>query len=166
MKHAFSGVSLNLGRFMIERMRKACKLEKINLPYGNIITSLVRKKGIWSSRNKADKVKSRDQAIYLASLPKMGYKLDGETFVKTPKVAPRKKTSLPTHLEASSSQFSNEMLFNLFMRIDGKLTDQGVRMLKIEEKLTELENVLKEKEKPPSEPAAADTSATPSLAEG
>ncbi|EOY03451.1 Uncharacterized protein TCM_018529 [Theobroma cacao] len=165
MEHAFSGVSLNLGRFMIERMKGACRLEKINLPYRNIITSLVPKKGIWSYRYEADKVKSRDQAIYLGSLPKMVYKLDEETFVKTPKVDPGKETSLHAHFEASSSQFSNEMLFNLLMRIDGKLTGQGVRMLKIEEKLAELETVLKEKGKIPSEPAVADTSVTPSLAE-
>ncbi|WRX28299.1 hypothetical protein QQP08_020786 [Theobroma cacao] len=107
MEHAFSGVLLNLGKFMIGRMRGARRLENINLPYRNIITSLVQKKGIWSSRYEADKVKSRDQAIYLGSLPKMRYKLDGETFVKAPKVAPRKETSLPTHPEASSSQFSN-----------------------------------------------------------
>lgn len=65
MEHAFSGVSLNLGRFMIERMRGVCRLEKINLPYGNIITSLVQKKGIWSLRFEINKVKSRDQTIYL-----------------------------------------------------------------------------------------------------
>ncbi|KAK6267995.1 hypothetical protein QUC31_012155 [Theobroma cacao] len=57
VEHAFSGVALNLGRFMIERMRGACRLEKINLPYGKIITSLVQKKGIWSSRYEVDKVK-------------------------------------------------------------------------------------------------------------
>ncbi|WRX14565.1 hypothetical protein QQP08_007052 [Theobroma cacao] len=41
MEHAFNGNPLNLGRFMIERMKGACRLEKINLPYGNIITALV-----------------------------------------------------------------------------------------------------------------------------
>ncbi|WRX08842.1 hypothetical protein QQP08_001329 [Theobroma cacao] len=46
MEHAFDGVSLYLGRFMIEKMRSACRLDKVNLPYGNVITSLVQKKGI------------------------------------------------------------------------------------------------------------------------
>ncbi|WRX10466.1 Reverse transcriptase [Theobroma cacao] len=86
MEHAFSGVALNLGKFMIERMRGACRLEKINLPYEDIVTSLVQNKGIWSFRYEADKVKIRDQAIYLGSLPKMGYKLNGERYIKTPKL--------------------------------------------------------------------------------
>ncbi|WRX09989.1 hypothetical protein QQP08_002476 [Theobroma cacao] len=95
MEHAFNGSPLNLGRFMIERMREVYQLEKINLPYGNIITSLVQKKGIWSFRYELDKVKSRDQAIYLGSLLKMRYKLDREKFVKTPKVTPGGKSFLP-----------------------------------------------------------------------
>ncbi|EOY31710.1 Uncharacterized protein TCM_038800 [Theobroma cacao] len=164
MEHAFSGVSLNLGRFMIERMRGVCRLEKINFPYGNIITSLVQKKGIWSSRYEADKVQSKDQAIYLGSLPKMGYKLDGERFVKTPKAGPGKESSLTTQPKVAPSQVLNEVIFNLLMRIYGKLTDQRARMQKIEEKVTELENVLQEKRKMQSEPAAADTSTTPSIA--
>ncbi|EOY00268.1 Uncharacterized protein TCM_010097 [Theobroma cacao] len=109
-----------------------------------------------------DLVKSKDQAIYLGSLPKMGYKLDGEKYVKTPKAPSGKESSLIAQPETVSSQFSNEILFTLLMRMDGKLTDQGVRMLKIEEKLVELEKVLKEKGKMPIEPAATDTSATPS----
>ncbi|WRX31618.1 Reverse transcriptase [Theobroma cacao] len=44
MEHAFNGMSLNLGRFMIEKMRSACRFDKVNLPYGNVITSLVQKK--------------------------------------------------------------------------------------------------------------------------
>ncbi|EOX93840.1 Uncharacterized protein TCM_002789 [Theobroma cacao] len=135
MEHAFNGAPLNLGRFMIQRMRGVCRLEKINLPYGNIITSLVQKKGICSSRYESDKVKSRDQAIYLGSLPKMGYKLDGEKFVKTSKVTLRGESFLP-----------------------------AVRMQKIEEKLAELKKVLKEKGKMPTEPAATDTSTTTSPA--
>ncbi|XP_017984324.1 PREDICTED: uncharacterized protein LOC108663620 [Theobroma cacao] len=94
----------------------------------------------------------------------MGYKLDGETFVKTPKVALRKKASLPAHPEVSLSQFSNEMLFNLLMRINGKLTNQAVRMEKIEGKMAESEKMLEEKGKMPIEPTAVDSSVTPSLA--
>ncbi|WRX27888.1 hypothetical protein QQP08_020375 [Theobroma cacao] len=63
MEHAFNGVSLNLGRFMIEKMRSACRLDKVNLPYGNVITSLVQKKGIWAKRYDMNLVKTRDQAI-------------------------------------------------------------------------------------------------------
>lgn len=88
-------------------------------------------------------VKNRDQAIYLGSLTKMGYKMDGEKFTKTPKVS-----TIPTPTEAPSSYFSSEMIFNLLMRIDGKLTNQGARLQKIEEKIAELENELKGKEKP------------------
>ncbi|EOY09214.1 Uncharacterized protein TCM_024623 [Theobroma cacao] len=164
MEHAFNGAPLNLGKFMIERMRGVYRLEKINLSYGNMITSLVQKKEIWSSRYELDKVKSRDQAIYLGSLPKMGYKLDGEKFVKTPKVTLGGESSLPAQLEAAPSQLSNEMVFNLLMRMDGKLTNQAVRMQKIEEKLVELKNVLKEKGKMPHKLTATDISATSSPA--
>ncbi|WRX30248.1 Reverse transcriptase [Theobroma cacao] len=156
MEHAFNGVALNIGKFMIEKMRGACKLDKVNLPYGNVITSLVKKKGVWAKRYEMDMVKTRDQAIYYGSLIKMGYKLDGEKFTKTPEVF-----AIPAPTEGPSSQFSSEMIFNLLMRIDGKLTDQGARLQKIEEKLAELENELKEKEKP-SKPTAVDSSETPS----
>ncbi|WRX25991.1 hypothetical protein QQP08_018478 [Theobroma cacao] len=43
MEHAFNAAPLNLGRFMIKRMRGACQIDKVNLPYGNIISSLVKK---------------------------------------------------------------------------------------------------------------------------
>ncbi|WRX14200.1 Reverse transcriptase domain - like 10 [Theobroma cacao] len=156
MEHAFNGVALNVGKFMIEKMRGACKLEKINLHYGNVITSLVQKKGVRAKRYEFDMVKNKDQTIYLGSLPKMGYKLDGEKFTKTPKVS-----AIPAPTKAPSSQFSSEMIFNLLMRIDRKLTDQGAKLWKIEEKITELENELKGKEKP-SEPAIAVSFETPS----
>ncbi|EOY19188.1 Uncharacterized protein TCM_044066 [Theobroma cacao] len=95
MEHAFSGTPLNLGRFMIERTTRVCRGDKINLPYGNVITYLVQKKGIWRSRYQMDSVKSRDQAFYLGSLPKMGYKLDGKRYVKTPKATSGKEFSFP-----------------------------------------------------------------------
>lgn len=50
------------------------------------------------------------------------------------------------------------------MRMDGKLIDQGARLLKIEEKLAKLENEVKEKEQIPSELTVADSSKTPSAA--
>ncbi|XP_017972719.1 PREDICTED: uncharacterized protein LOC108661215 [Theobroma cacao] len=109
-----------------------------------------------------DLVKTRDQAIHYGSLVKMGYVLDGERFIKTSKIGPRKEHSLPTQSEGASSRFSNEVIFNLLMRIDGKLTDQGEKLQKVEEKITELENKLKEKESMPSEPVAADNSTTSS----
>ncbi|WRX13590.1 Reverse transcriptase [Theobroma cacao] len=115
-------------------------------------------------RYEADKVKTRDQAIYLGSLPKMGYKLDGERYIKTPKVGLGKESSLLAQPEAAPSQFSNEVIFNLLMRIDGKLIDQGARIQKIEERLIEMENKMKGKEKMPSELATTDSSTTPSLA--
>ncbi|EOY19423.1 Uncharacterized protein TCM_044513 [Theobroma cacao] len=62
MKHAFNGTPLNLGRFMVKRMRRACIKDKINLPYGNIITSLVQKKGIWCSKYETDKQYKKDIA--------------------------------------------------------------------------------------------------------
>ncbi|WRX29158.1 hypothetical protein QQP08_021645 [Theobroma cacao] len=132
MEHAFNGVSLNLERFMIEKMRSAYRLDKVNPSYGNVITSLVQKKGIWAKRYDMDLVKTRDQAIYYGSLIKMG--------------------------------FSNEMIFNLLIRIDGKLTDQGVNLQKMEDKITELENKLKEKENMGSEPVATDSFAISSTA--
>ncbi|EOY32381.1 Uncharacterized protein TCM_040266 [Theobroma cacao] len=109
-------------------------------------------------------VKTRDQAIYFGSLSKMGYKLDGERFIKTLKAGPRKESTLPAQLEGVLSQFSNKIIFNLLMRIDGKLTNQGAIIQKIEERLTEIERAMKEKEKMSSEPAVADTSVTPSNA--
>ncbi|WRX08785.1 hypothetical protein QQP08_001272 [Theobroma cacao] len=164
MEHAFNKVPLNLGRFMIEKMRSACKLDKVNLPYGNVITSLVQKNGIWAKRYDLDLVKTRDQAIYYGSLVKMGYILDGERFIKIPKIGPRKEHSLPAQPEEAPSRFSNEVIFNLLMMINGKLTDQGDKIQKIEEKITELENKLKEKESIPSELVVADNSATSSIA--
>ncbi|WRX24196.1 zinc finger protein [Theobroma cacao] len=164
MEHAFNGVYLNMGRYMIEKMRSACRLDKVNLPYGNVITFLVQNKGIWAKMYDMDLVKPRDQTIYYGSLVKMGYVLDGERFIKTPKAGIRKEHSLLAQPEKASFIFSNEVIFNLLIRIDGKLTNQGEKLQKIEEKIIELENKLKKKENIPSEPVVADNSATSSTA--
>ncbi|XP_017976403.1 PREDICTED: altered inheritance of mitochondria protein 21-like [Theobroma cacao] len=145
-------------------MRSACRLDKVNLPYGNVITSCVQKKEIWEKSYHMDLVKTKDHAIYYGSLVKMGYILDGERFIKTPKTGPRKKHNLPAQPKEAPSRFSNEVIFNLLMRIDGKLTDQGENIQKIEERVTKLENKLKEKENMPSEPMAVNSSATSSTA--
>ncbi|WRX15309.1 Reverse transcriptase [Theobroma cacao] len=124
MEHAFNGVSLNLGRFMIEKMRSAYRLDKVNLPCGNVITSLVQKKGIWAKKYDINLVKTRDQAIYYGNLIKKGYVLDGEKFLKTSKTGPRKNHNLPAQPEEAPFRFSNEIIFNLLMRID----EQGTKV--------------------------------------
>ncbi|WRX11770.1 hypothetical protein QQP08_004257 [Theobroma cacao] len=46
MEHASNAAPINLGQFMIERMRRAYRIDKVNLSYGNTITKLVKKKGM------------------------------------------------------------------------------------------------------------------------
>ncbi|WRX11365.1 hypothetical protein QQP08_003852 [Theobroma cacao] len=62
MEHAFNGVALNMGRLIIEKMRGACKLDKVNLPYGNVITSLVQKKESGSRKDSHPGVKQPTKA--------------------------------------------------------------------------------------------------------
>ncbi|WRX22572.1 hypothetical protein QQP08_015059 [Theobroma cacao] len=110
MEHAFNVALLNFGQFMIEKMRGPYQIDKVNLPYGYIITSLVTKKRIWSSRYELDQVKSKDQAIYLGSLPKMRYKLkELESVTKekgksatTPAVEDTSATASPTPVEQAT----------------------------------------------------------------
>ncbi|WRX23084.1 Reverse transcriptase [Theobroma cacao] len=85
--------------------------------------------------------------------------LNGKEFVIT-------ATDLGNLLKIESEDGDYEMPENYdpTSLIDGKLTDQGVRMQKIEKKLAKLENVLKEKGKMPSEHVVANTFATPSPA--
>ncbi|XP_021297276.1 uncharacterized protein LOC110426385 [Herrania umbratica] len=109
-----------------------------------------------------DQVRRRDQAIYLGSLPKMGYKLYGETFVKTSKDAQRDEQATSDQATTTPSQISNEMILNLLMRIDGKLIDQSAKIEKIEEKLQELENLMKNKRKSPLGSTTKHASTTPS----
>ncbi|WRX20682.1 Reverse transcriptase [Theobroma cacao] len=73
-----------------------------------------------------------------------------------------KRIQLACSTRGSIIQILNEVIFNIFLRIEGKLTDQGERLQNIEEKIIKLENDLKKKEKEPFKLVAADTSATPS----
>lgn len=94
----------------------------------------------------------------------MGFKLEGEKFIKTPKDTSRDENPTSAQTKATPSQISNEMILNLLMRIDGKLTDQSARIQKIEDNLQELGNLMKEKGKSPFGPTTEDLSAAPSLA--
>lgn len=89
IEFALNATYLNLGSFIVERMKGTCHGEKISLAYGNIITSLVRKKGIWSLRYQVDKVKNKDQPISFGWSTKNGIQTRRRKFMKTPKDIPR-----------------------------------------------------------------------------
>ncbi|XP_021299993.1 uncharacterized protein LOC110428491 [Herrania umbratica] len=110
-----------------------------------------------------DQVKSKDQTIYLGSLPKMGYKMYGEKFFKTSRDTQKDEQATPIQRTTTPSQNSNEMILNILMRIDEKLTDQYARIEKIEENLQDLGNLMKDKKKSPSSPTPEHTPAAPSL---
>lgn len=80
----------------------------------------------------------------------MGYKLELNEFIKTLKgiVAHSRMDTFSTPFSRVSQSFiQNDMIFNLLIRIDGKLTKQGEKIMKIDKKLQNLENlVFKEKE--------------------
>ncbi|XP_021289810.1 uncharacterized protein LOC110420764 [Herrania umbratica] len=95
----------------------------------------------------------------------MGYKSYGETFFKTPKGTQKGEQDTSTQARPTPSQISNEMVLNFLMRIDGKLTDQGIRIEKIEKKLQELRTLMKDKRKTPSGSTTEHAPTTPSPAE-
>ncbi|EOX94103.1 Integrase, catalytic region, Zinc finger, CCHC-type, Peptidase aspartic, catalytic-like protein [Theobroma cacao] len=184
IKQSEEGIFINQERYTHDMLKKfdVLKLKSISTPmspstkldldekgkdvdqklYRGMVGSFLylTKKGIWVKRYDMDLVKARDQAIHYGSLIKMGYVLDGDKFMKTFKSGLRKDRSVLVQLEEAPSRFSSKMIFNLLMRIDGKLTDQGVKLQKMEDKITELENKLKEKEKMASEPVVVHSSVT------
>lgn len=45
-------IPMNVGRYMIKRRKGTCASD--NLPYGNTIFLIVKKKGIWRNKYQAD----------------------------------------------------------------------------------------------------------------
>lgn len=88
----------------------------------------------------------------------MGYKFIGKEYMKLLKgkpTTPSAKTPLTPPSKANEPPVSNEMMLNLLVRIDEKLTEQAERDRKLEEKILKIEemyqnietSLLKEKEK-------------------
>lgn len=114
------------------------------MPYGNIISDLVKKKGIWRIRFQVNLRRNKDQGIFLGSVLKMGYKLENNEcikFIRGTPLPPTTETLSTLSSIVNQPPHQSVMIFNLFMRIDGKLIEQVVKITKIEEKLHQLETL-------------------------
>ncbi|EOY21501.1 Uncharacterized protein TCM_013170 [Theobroma cacao] len=145
MEAVFNEITQNVGRYMVKRIKTTTLRDKANLSYGNIITTLVKKKRIWSGRFQYDLMKNKDQGIFLGSVLKMGHKIEKNECIKITKgtpLAPSTGSHSTPFTRVSQLLLQSDMMLNLLMRIDGKLTDQAEKMEKIQEKLQQLEALL------------------------
>ncbi|EOY04707.1 Uncharacterized protein TCM_019898 [Theobroma cacao] len=75
MEAVFNEIPLNVGRYMVERIRTTTLGDKANLPCGNIFTALAKNNRIWNVRFQYNFTTNKDQGIFLGSVLKMGYKI-------------------------------------------------------------------------------------------
>ncbi|EOY21838.1 Uncharacterized protein TCM_013978 [Theobroma cacao] len=112
---------VNIVEYMIMRMRQVAMREETTLPYGNIISTLVKKKGIWSNRYLADWTSRRPRTLSFRWLVKRGYDLSLDeplNSVESSSVHPAHDT--PSR-QPSRVPVSNDVMYNMLLRIDEKL---------------------------------------------
>ncbi|EOX99078.1 Uncharacterized protein TCM_007693 [Theobroma cacao] len=118
------------------------RLEETTLPYENIISALVKKKLIWNNKYLADWTSHRPHNLSFPWLVKRGYDLSLDEPLNSVEGNPVHPAYDTSFKQLSRVLVSNDVMYNMLMRIDEKLSNQTARIHALELRIQNVENLL------------------------